>query len=118
MVHRSHDRRLLQEIEGQVFVHVSGGRYAYMSTIDTVIVDNQLERNIFMNTYEETISGVHCGSKLWIYDDARYCFPKTFREKRNQLLRALRQEKRNPKSRGTAHLAERVCEFHRPIAAV
>ena len=109
---------LLQEIEGQVFVHVSGGRYAYMSTMDTVIVDNQLERNIFMNLYEETISGVHCGSKLWIYDDARYCFPKTFREKRNQLLRALRQEQRNPKLRGTAHLAERVCEFYRPTPVV
>ena len=109
---------LLQEKESQVFVHVTGGRYAYMSTIDTVIVDNKLEKNIFMNTYDETNSGVHCGSKLWIYDDARYCLPKKFREKRNELLAALRKEQReppNPKLRGTTHLAERVCEFYRPI---
>ena len=60
-----------------------------MSTIDTIIVDKQLERNIFMNKYEETTKT----SEVWIYDDL-YCFPN-IQKKQNQLCTHCERRKKS-----------------------
>lgn len=114
-------RNLVTESERQVFVHVAGGRHVHMSTLDTVLVDNPLDMNIFMNEFEDTFSGVHCNSKLWVYDQAHYCFPTEYYRKQEVMSKKIsewsQQRKRkdppSPKSRGMQRLAAQVCDFHR-----
>ena len=105
------DQKLMEDVERQVFVHVAGGRHVHMSTLDTVLVDNPLDMNIFMNEFEDTFSGVHCNSKLWVYDQAHYCFPAEYHRKHEELKKQRkRKDPPSPKSRG---LAAQVCNFHR-----